>query len=383
MQKYDIIGDIHGYATTLKALLTKLGYRVEHGAYLHPERMVIFLGDFIDRGPEIRETLQTVRAMVDGGSALAVMGNHEFNALAYHTPDGEGDYLRKHTPEKVEQHRATMEQLGIPYPDEWKGWLEWFSTLPLFLDLGRLRTVHAAWDPEAVKAFGAIKRLDEVTLRAMARGGGALHKFKENLLNGVELELPEGHFFTDKAGFKRKDIRTRWWEPLAGKTYRQAVFPCSETVPDTIIPAEFLSKDLTYGIDQPPVFIGHYWLPADATKRPMAVNVACLDYSVAKGGDLIAYRWDGELDICNGKQVLTDDNFRSKTIFEKMENYREVKEALWAEQQDPKTTPQRREEISDDLWSMCEQKLEMFYDLDELVEYWSDFLFVPRLRVSV
>ena len=113
-QKYDIIGDIHGYATTLKTLLITLGYNEQGGAYRHPERQVIFLGDFIDRGPEIRETLETVRAMVDGGSALAVMGNHEFNALAYHAPDGQGYYLRKHTPEKIEQHRATMEQLGTP-----------------------------------------------------------------------------------------------------------------------------------------------------------------------------------------------------------------------------------------------------------------------------
>jgi hypothetical protein len=92
MQKYDIIGDIHGYATQLHWLLRKLEYSEESGAYRHPDRKVIFLGDFIDRGPEIRETLRVVRAMVDSGSALAVMGNHEFNALAYHTPDGDGGY---------------------------------------------------------------------------------------------------------------------------------------------------------------------------------------------------------------------------------------------------------------------------------------------------
>src|ERR1017187_8430531 len=153
MPKYDIIGDIHGYATKLRALLEKLGYAEKKGAYSHPERKVIFVGDFIDRGPEIRETLQTVRAMVDGGSALAVMGNHEFNAMAYATPDGKGGFLRKHTPGKVEQHRATMEQIGTPHPEEWKGWLEWLAALPLFLDLGNLRAVHAAWDAEAVNAF--------------------------------------------------------------------------------------------------------------------------------------------------------------------------------------------------------------------------------------
>jgi hypothetical protein len=294
MQKYDIIGDIHGYATTLKALLTKLGYRAEDGAYRHPERVVIFLGDFIDRGPEIRETLQTVRAMVDGGSALAVMGNHEFNALAYHTPDGQGDYLRKHTPEKVEQHRATMEQLATPYPDEWKGWLEWFSTIPLFLDLGNLRAVHASWDAAAVNELQSMKKIDESTLQAMAPRKSPLNKYKETLLNGVELRLPKGHVFFDKSGFERKDIRTKWWEPLAGKTYRQAVFPDSETVPDHPIPTAFTNRDLAYRSDEPPVFFGHYWLPPESAKMPLAPNVACLDYSVAKGGDLTAYRWDGE-----------------------------------------------------------------------------------------
>ena len=73
-QKYDIVGDVHGYATKLKFLLEKLGYREKKGVYSHPERKVIFVGDFIDRGPEIRATLQIARAMVDGGSALADHG---------------------------------------------------------------------------------------------------------------------------------------------------------------------------------------------------------------------------------------------------------------------------------------------------------------------
>ena len=197
MQKYDLIGDIHGYATKLRALLHKLGYAEQKGAFFHPERKVVFVGDFIDRGPEIRETLQIVRAMVDGGSALAVMGNHEFNALAYHTPDGQGDYLRKRTPEKIEQHRATMEQLGTPYPDEWKEWLKWFATLPLFLDLGHLRAVHASWGPAAVNALQSIKKIDEPTLRAMAPRMRPLNRYKETLLNGVEIKLPKGFVFYD------------------------------------------------------------------------------------------------------------------------------------------------------------------------------------------
>jgi hypothetical protein len=51
-------------------------------------------------------------------------------------------------------------------------------------------------------------------------------------------------------------------------------------------------------VDAKPVFVGHYWLSAP---RPalLAENVACLDYSVAKGGLLCAYRWDGEQKLAN------------------------------------------------------------------------------------
>jgi predicted MPP superfamily phosphohydrolase len=84
MNHYDIIGDIHGYADTLRALLAKLGYTERAGVYRHAERIAVFVGDFIDRGPKIRETLRIVRAMADSGIALAVLGNHEWNALRYH-----------------------------------------------------------------------------------------------------------------------------------------------------------------------------------------------------------------------------------------------------------------------------------------------------------
>ncbi len=47
---YDIIGDIHGYASALKALLHKMNYTEVNGVWEHPGRKVIFVGDYIDRG---------------------------------------------------------------------------------------------------------------------------------------------------------------------------------------------------------------------------------------------------------------------------------------------------------------------------------------------
>ncbi|MCZ2344340.1 MAG: metallophosphoesterase, partial [Bacteroidales bacterium] len=147
---YDLIGDVHGHADELIQLLTLLGYEKQHGTYQHPERKVIFLGDWIDRGPKIPQVLQTVRAMVEAGQALAVLGNHELNALAYHTEDQDapGEHLRRHNPKNNRQHQATLDQLA---PHELRSFLEWFRTLPLWLDLAGLRAVHACWDEQLIQ----------------------------------------------------------------------------------------------------------------------------------------------------------------------------------------------------------------------------------------
>jgi hypothetical protein len=41
----DIIGDIHGHADKLEALLIKLGYSKSGNGFSHPERKVLFVGD--------------------------------------------------------------------------------------------------------------------------------------------------------------------------------------------------------------------------------------------------------------------------------------------------------------------------------------------------
>jgi protein phosphatase len=85
---FDIIGDVHGCCDELEALLGQLGYqRVELGdddpvwgrsAYAHPHgRKAIFLGDLVDRGPRVLDTLRLVRNMVRADLALCVPGNHD------------------------------------------------------------------------------------------------------------------------------------------------------------------------------------------------------------------------------------------------------------------------------------------------------------------
>ncbi|HET7234148.1 MAG TPA: polynucleotide kinase-phosphatase [Longimicrobium sp.] len=76
---FDVIGDVHGCGDELDALLDALGYAVDtDGARRHPDgRRAVFVGDLVDRGPRVAHVLNTVMAMVQAGSALAVPGNHD------------------------------------------------------------------------------------------------------------------------------------------------------------------------------------------------------------------------------------------------------------------------------------------------------------------
>jgi len=301
---YDLIGDIHGHADELEQLLQKLGYRKTQGIYRHPERRVIFLGDFIDRGPRIRQVLELVRPMVEEGYARAVMGNHELNALAYHNEDPEspGEFLRRHTPKNEHQHSQTLQQL---ISEELRSALDWFRTLPLWLELDGLRAVHACWDEQSITQISAATQnqfsLTAELLQSACREDKPLYAPVEIILKGKEGKLPTGATFLDKDGHPRTEIRTRWYLPPVGHTYRTYALHSDEIDCDLALEQSVIDSAAPYPATAKPVFLGHYWLSAQHP-RILADNVACLDYSVAKGGFLCAYRWQGE-------QKLQNENF--------------------------------------------------------------------------
>ncbi len=84
---FDIIGDIHGCGDELEQLLHALGYAKTAAAdgslvYAHPQgRKAVFLGDLVDRGPRILDTVRIVQGMVRAGVALCVPGNHDMKLL--------------------------------------------------------------------------------------------------------------------------------------------------------------------------------------------------------------------------------------------------------------------------------------------------------------
>src|SRR5258708_5453543 len=262
---YDLIGDIHGHADELVELLDVLGYRKRKGVYEHPDRKVIFLGDFIDRGPKIRQVLDIARPMIEEGTALAVMGNHELNALAYHTQDAEspGDYLRRHTPKNQKQHGKTLDQLK---PDELASYLDWFRTLPLWLDLDGLRVVHACWDDAHVAQIAeGLRNHQGLTADFLQRActeGNALFDAVDVVLKGKEAALPNGLSFEDKDKNVRTEIRTRWFLAPEGQTYRTYALQSDEVPCDLELKQLVIDEAVPYSTAAKPVFVGHYWLSA-------------------------------------------------------------------------------------------------------------------------
>ena len=307
---YDIIGDIHGHASTLILLLKTLGYKKdESGVFSHKERKVIFLGDFIDRGKEESLVIDTVKPMIDHGHALSVMGNHEFNAVCYHTNHPQTDKpLREHSARNQKTHQAFLNEYPVG-DNKTIDLINWFRTLPLFIELNEFRVIHACWHDETIKRIkpqlNSNHTLPDELFVKGSQAGSVEYDIFETLLKGIEIPLPDGFQFLDKDGNVRTETRVKWWKQGA-KTYRDyAQVPDSElhNIPDTILPKTLINPE--YSDTNKPVFIGHYWF--SGVPKILKKNVACLDYSVANKEKLVCYRWNkGDSKLTNSQFVQVD-----------------------------------------------------------------------------
>src|SRR5438034_978312 len=165
---FDLIGDVHGCFDELVTLLEKLGYDVDptlssstarddtdlsssdsrpltpdpHFQVRHPEgRKVVFLGDLVDRGPQIPAVLRLVISMVESGTALCVPGNHDMKLM------------RKLKGRNVQITHGLAESLAQlePEPAEFKEQVVTFLdhlVSHYVLDDGRLVVAHAGMKAE-------------------------------------------------------------------------------------------------------------------------------------------------------------------------------------------------------------------------------------------
>lgn len=306
-QYYDIIGDVHGHASLLKKLLKTMGYVKTNGTWKHPERIAIFIGDFINRGPEIRETVQLVRMMTHAGNALAILGNHEYSAVLYHIKDSGGMYLSRHIAGNRNQIQSTLTAFK-GFEEEWRDHLKWFRTLPFFIDLEKIRIVHAYWNDNDIKYLNSFLpegRLKRGFLRAIHELHHPAASVIYRLLKGLEYRCPQDLIVKCSKGMSRKIFRMNWWESPLNKSFRDLSFGNKFVLPDYTVPVQIAPAFEPYGLNKPPVFLGHYCLSEGAAI--FQGNICCVDSCVVGSEQLSAYRWSGEV-------ILTKDNLISVSL---------------------------------------------------------------------
>ncbi len=304
--KLDIIPDIHADFGRLTKTLSHLGYQDAGECWAHPQgRVAAFLGDFIDMGTQNGAVISLVRSMEQRGQAIAIMGNHELNALLYHeqgeNSDGTADgYMRAHSQDNTHQHQTFLNEFPVGAPQTREA-LDWFMTLPLFLDLPGIRLVHAYWDDAGVELIrrrtgdGRLQRSDLQEL-AFEKFGTAFTRAVILSLKGPEAELPTGVSFRDRNQRERTAVRLKWWE-AGGRTWRAAALsvPDPDELPDTHVPET--GQVRFYKEGEKPVFFGHYKRVGQPALD--ASNALCLDYHYQP----CAYRWDGET-VLSGDRLI-------------------------------------------------------------------------------
>ncbi len=145
---FDIIGDVHGCADELRALLEALGYGVSpvgEEAWVTPPagRKLLFVGDLVDRGPRTSEVLRIVMAATQAGDALVVQGNHDRKLSRWiagrdvqisHGLQDSIDQLAREPPEFSAKVKTFLDDLRSHY----------------WLDGGRLAIAHAGLKEEMI-----------------------------------------------------------------------------------------------------------------------------------------------------------------------------------------------------------------------------------------
>jgi hypothetical protein len=224
----DVIGDVHGHLGGLTRLCGDLGYAVE-GDWSHPDgRLLLFVGDLVDRGPNSLETAELVAGLVDADRALCLLGNHEYNLVGWH---------QGHQPVRP-SNRPTVADIAAR-PDRWQPVLAFFASLPIAVRLPGLRVIHAVWHADCMARVAPLltprtaathdvspRPIDRlragIVLGSPFRDGALVPDLPDNgvppgadsdheiLIKGYE--EPAAEPFDDPDGQRRDLVRVCWWQ---------------------------------------------------------------------------------------------------------------------------------------------------------------------------
>ncbi|MCS7149257.1 MAG: serine/threonine protein phosphatase [Caldimicrobium sp.] len=178
------IGDIHGCLSAFESLLDILPVR-------WGEDYVIFLGDYIDRGPDSKRVLELIIDLKKDypNTVHALKGNHEWLFEQYL----EGRYTEVFLYNGgTETLRNYLEKGKINIPEEQ---IDFLRSLPLYLSMGKYLFVHAGVNPK--------KPFDEQTEEDLLWIRGSFYnydgKFERTVVFG-HTPFPEVLLLDDRIG---------------------------------------------------------------------------------------------------------------------------------------------------------------------------------------
>ncbi len=134
-----IIGDIHGYFKRLVNLFDQLTVRI------HPPDTIVFLGDYIDRGPQSYEVIDFLVELSRTSTLNTVFlkGNHEGMFMSYlKGEDHTGAYIINGGEATIRSYIAHRGVFELP-----KHHREFFSGLRLYYEGEDFIAVHAGLNP--------------------------------------------------------------------------------------------------------------------------------------------------------------------------------------------------------------------------------------------
>jgi len=134
-QKRWVIPDIHGYAQTLQALLDQIRpSKTDH---------LIFLGDYIDRGPNSKGVIDIIRKLQNSGHKVtALLGNHEeFLLKSLHLAQNKKGFLSAFKPNKVKKEwmefggKDTLKSFGTKRIENiTQDYIDWMKKLEYYIE---------------------------------------------------------------------------------------------------------------------------------------------------------------------------------------------------------------------------------------------------------
>lgn len=146
-QKVVLISDIHGSYSELTYML----------ANIKKDALIIFMGDFIDRGLHSKEVLDLIYSLVSEGKALAIQGNHELDFLNFMSfPE---TYLFSYLKPSKGGYNTLKSLVGYDFdkncidslydvvdniPDKY---LDFIESLPTYIEMGDYLFTHAGINP--------------------------------------------------------------------------------------------------------------------------------------------------------------------------------------------------------------------------------------------